>query len=148
MILTRDDSLLLTIPITSMQISADTHIDPRIATGVRAADDTVRRKGEENEHGRNGAGAMYEQIVISAGDLRFLTIQCYICNASVTFDLNRIGSVAPGECWNCADPLDSAITDAVKSIQKAYKALAGLGKRVSFAIPVPAPAPAARPEGK
>ena len=89
---------------------------------------------------------MREQIVVSAADLRFVTIQCRHCNTSVTLDLDaefepgiagRRPFLSPRECPRCDSPFDSAVPASVNDLRKVYKALAGLGNAVTFAILAP-----------
>jgi hypothetical protein len=43
----------------------------------------------------------------------------------------------PKDCPRCANSFDSVVPGAVDAMQKIYKALAGLGHTVTFAVPAP-----------
>lgn len=83
---------------------------------------------------------MYNHVVVSIQDLRFLTLSCSHCNTRVTLDLAKEfepGSghtpfLSPTECPRCGNRYDSAIPGSVNAMQKIYKTLAGLGDAVSF----------------
>jgi hypothetical protein len=99
---------------------------------------------------------MYQQSVVSIKDLRFATLACPRCNTRVTVDLNaefepesrRRPFVAPRACPRCDTPFDSAVPEAVDSLQEVYKALAKLGSAVTFTAngdqSVPPPPPPAK----
>lgn len=90
---------------------------------------------------------MRDQFVVSVEDLRFLTLFCRDCHTKVTLDLEMEFDPAgphkktfdsPKSCPRCANSFDSAIPEAVNSMQRVYRALAQLGDAVTFAV---APAP-------
>ena len=87
---------------------------------------------------------MRDEAIVSVRDLRFATLLCRHCNTRVTLDLDaefeapRTPFRALRECPRCANPYDSAVPLAIETIQKGYKALAGLGDAVTFTAP-PAP---------
>ena len=96
---------------------------------------------------------MHDQFVVSIEDLRFVTMLCRHCNTRVTLDFSaefdpggnrKLAFAPPSECPRCSNRFDSAIPAAVDSMQKAYKALVGLGDAVTFTSDVAA-APAAAP---
>jgi hypothetical protein len=82
---------------------------------------------------------MHKETIISLADLRYVSISCPRCRASVTLDMQeesefakKSGISSPRECPSCRTPYDSAIPNNVEGMGRAYRSLLAIAERISF----------------
>ena len=81
--------------------------------------------------------AMQRQLVVSLGDLRYVSVECAHCGSSVTLDMKqqtehqtRFG-FAPAVCPVCQKPHDTSMQN-LEGFSIAYRALLGVADRITL----------------
>jgi hypothetical protein len=87
---------------------------------------------------------MKNQITISLGDLRYVSITCPHCRTVVTLDMvepselaTKHGCFAPTKCPGCGKEYDSAIRPSLDQLWRTYTALLPIKDAISFSVEAP-----------
>ena len=81
--------------------------------------------------------AMRKHLIISLGDMRYVSINCRDCGNSVTLDMTRDSDhqkrfgFTPAICSSCQSPHDTSIKN-LNDFRRAYESLLGIAERISF----------------
>jgi NAD-dependent SIR2 family protein deacetylase len=81
--------------------------------------------------------AMRRQSIISLSDMRYVSIQCKQCGASITLDMMRVSDYqkrfgfAPTACSACQLPHDTSVKN-LDGLRLAYESLLGISDRITF----------------